>query len=612
MQRTRQRWIAWTTLVIGFALLWPDSALAAKKLLRLRLDGPILESPPAGPNIFALLEGEEPKTLHGLLKSIRQAAKDKDIVGLALIIEEPEMKLAQLEELTRAFKAFRDKGKKVYCYLDTAGNATYALACAADHITLAENGELWTLGLNAEAMFFKRLLDKIGVQADLMHCGAYKSALEPFTRTEPSKEAAENINWLLDGIFDRWVALIADGRKLTPEQVRAAIDVAPLTAEEALQRKLIDEVSSFPAFRQRIRKEFGQDVEVLKKLAAEDELKLDLKNPFALFELFGKLMEKTSEPAKAGLALIYIDGMIVVGKNEPSPFGGSTSAGSSTIRAAFEKARQDKNVKAVVVRVDSPGGSALASDIMWEAATRCGKEKPVVVSMGGVAGSGGYYVAIPGDVIFAEHGTITGSIGVVGGKFVWKDLMEGKLGITTTEFSRGGRAGLFSWNRAWTDAERAWMQGYLDTWYAQFKGRVTQSRGDRIKGDLEQFAGGRVYTGQQALERGLVDRIGGLSDALDYAAKKAGLGEDYELLILPKPMDFVEILKKLIGEETEDEFEISMGAGLATDPLLKAALPLVRQLAPDQAREILRFLRNLTVLQREHVGCFMPFSLRVH
>jgi protease-4 len=614
MRRNARKFMFWTTIVVGFALLWPQSALAAKKLLRMRLDGPMLESPPRDLDLFGVLRGEEPKTLHDCVKTIQEAAKSSDIAGIVLIIEEPEMKLAQLEELTAAFKGFREKGKKIYCYLDEGNNLTYAVACAADEITLAENSELGIIGLNAQLMYLKGLFDKIGVQADMLHCGAYKSALEPFTRTEPSKEAAENVNWLLDGIFTRWLQLIADGRKLSVDQVKTAVDTAPLQAEQALKLKLVDEVSSFPAFRQKIQKEFGKDVEVLKKLTKKDELKLDFQNPFAIFEFFGKLMEKSSEPAKPGLALIYIDGPIEMGKAEPSLFGGGTSAGSTTIRAAFEKAREDNNIKAVVVRVDSPGGSALASDIMWEAATRCGKEKPLIVSMGGVAGSGGYYVSIPGDVIFAEEGTITGSIGVVGGKLVWKGLMEDKLGITHTEFSRGARAGLMSPNRLWSDQERAWVQGYMDSVYTQFKGRVKQSRGDRIKGDLEQLAGGRVYTGKQALEKGLVDRIGGLTNAIDLAAEKVGLKE-YELYVLPKPLDLVEILKKLFGEETKDEWEIaaresggiSLRGPAASDPLLQAVLPLLQQLAPQQAREIAQHLRSVMVLNREHVGCFMPF-----
>jgi protease-4 len=242
--------------------------------------------------------------------------------------------------------------------------------------------------------------------------------------------------------------------------------------------------------------------------------------------------------------------------------------------------------------------------------------------MGNVAGSGGYYVSIPGDTIFAEETTITASIGVVGGKFVWKDLMEDKLGITTTEFDRGQHAGLMSMNRGWTESERAWMVEYMNSVYEQFKDRIRHSRGDRIVGDLEDMAGGRVYTGRQALERGLVDRIGGLSDAIDVAAEKADL-EEYEIYLLPKPKTFADFLALLTEQETEDEWEISLdpiralsaSEGLATrfpsDPLLRAALPLLHGLAPERVRSIARNLAQLGILNREHVGCFMPFDLTI-
>ncbi|MGD8453941.1 MAG: signal peptide peptidase SppA [Phycisphaerae bacterium] len=608
MNSASRKWTCWAVLLVATVALCAPQAQAATKLLRLRLDGQVAEAPQEMDFLRVLSGGGgEPHTLRGLLDLVDRAAHQDDIAGLVLIIEQPMMSLAQAEELTRALHAFRETGKKIHVYMDHAGNLSYALACAGNDITIAEHSELAIVGLNGSMSFYKGLLDKIGVQADMLHCGAYKSAVEPFTRTEPSKEAEDNINWLLDGIFARWLEMMAAGRGLSEAEIHAAVDNAPLHSEKALELKLVDSVSSFPAFKQMLYKEYGRDVEVLKKLEQEDELKLDFDNPFAIFELFGKIMEKTAEPAKPGLALIFIEGGIAMGRNEPDLLGGGTSAGSSTLRAAFEEAREDDNVKAVVVRVNSPGGSALASDIIWEAATRCAKEKPLVVSMGGVAGSGGYYVAIPGDVIFAERCTLTGSIGVLGGKFVWRELMEGKLGITTTEFSRGQRAGIMSMNRTWNDEERAWMQGYIDSIYTQFKDRVMASRGSRIKGNLEDLAGGRVYTGEQALKIGLVDKIGGLTEAIDYAIDKASLEKDCEIYVLPRPVDIVEIFKQLIGEETGDEFEISLGARSGHDALLGALLPALSQLAPERTREILQDLQNVVILNRERVGCFMPF-----
>jgi len=609
MKRMTRSIACGVVLALAGVLLLSAEARAEKKLLRLRFDGPVLEAPNDNAALMALFQKEQSSTLRDWVHTIRRAAGDRDISGMVLILEQPEVSLAQIEELTQALRAFAAKGKPVYCYLDEADNRTYALAAAATHITLAENSTLDIVGLHGELMFFKGLLDKLGLEADMMHCGAYKSALEPFTRSEPSPEAAANVNWLLDGIYERWIQLLAEGRKLKADDVKALVDMAPLSAKQALESKLVDDVSSFAAFKQRLHKEFGKDVNVLKKYEERTGPELDTSNPFVLIpqilQLFEQAAETKEEPA---IGLIYIDGAIVVGKNDDSPFGGST-AGSTTVRAALEEARQDDNIKAVVVRVDSPGGSALASDIIWEAATRCAAEKPLVVSMGGVAGSGGYYVSLPGDTIFAEATTITGSIGVVSGKLVWNGLMQGKLGITTTEFTRGQHAGLSSMNRKWNDGERAWMTEYMNSVYEQFKGRVTKSRGERIKKDLEEIAGGRVYTGAQALDLGLVDKLGGLSDALDLAASKASLGRDYQVQVLPKPSGleaFLALLKKLTGQDQKDEFEIAAATRLGGDPTCRALLSLVGELAPAQVKEFMRGLRNLFILQQEKVGCFMP------
>ncbi len=608
MNRSTRTIACGAALVLLGTLVLPAPALAEKKLLRLRLSGSVLEAPSDNAALMALFAKEQSETLRDYVRTIHRAAGDRDINGLVLIIEQPEVSLAQIEELTAALKAFKAKDKPIYCYLDEADNRTYALAAAASHITLAENSMLETVGLHGQMMFFKGLLDKIGIEADMMHCGAYKSALEPFTRTEPSPEAAANVNWLLDGIYDRWIQLIADGRKLSPDEVKKLVDAAPLTAQQALEGKLVDDVSSFAAFRQRLHKEFGKDVAVLKKYEEGAATEFDTSNPFTLIpqilQLFEQAAEAKEQPA---VGLVYIAGGIVVGKSDQGSFG--STAGSTTIRGALEEARRDDNVKAVVVRVDSPGGSALASDIIWVEATRCAAEKPLVVSMGQVAGSGGYYVALPGDTIFAEPTTITGSIGVVGGKLVWSGLMQGTLGITTSEFTRGKHAGLMTMNRKWDDSERAWMTQYMNSVYEQFKGRVTKSRGDKIKKDLEQIAGGRVYTGAQALDLGLVDKLGGLSDALDFAASKAGLGREYDVQILPKPSGieaFLKVLSKLAGQDEKDEFEVAAKVGLPSDPLLRAVLPLLGKLTPVELREFLGGLRNLLILQQEKVGCFMP------
>lgn len=620
MTRNSRNWLG-MALIAAVGLAGATAFAAPKQVLRIKLDGPILEAPPQDMGLAALFGGgEKSMTLRERVDQIRKAGDDKNIAAISMIIEAPQASLAQVEELSRAIKEFRGKGKKVHSYLDSANNLSYAIACAGDTITIAENGELDTAGLRGSVSFYKGLLEKLGMQADMLHCGAYKAALEPYTRTEPSKEFAENINWLLDGMYARWTQLIADGRHLKVEQIKAAVDAAPMTADNALKLKLIDAVCSYEDYVKGLKADYGSDMKVVKHYPRGDDddsdIEIDPSNPFAMFTqmqgVFAKLMGEGKEDAdKAGIGLIYIDGGIEMGKGSESLFGGSSGAGSTTIRHAFDQALDDEHVKIIVIRVDSPGGSALASDIMWKAAMRAKASKPIVVSMGGVAGSGGYYVSLPGEVIFAEESTITGSIGVVGGKMVWKGLFEEKLGITTTEFTRGKNAGLMSANKAWNDDERKFMQDYMNVVYTQFKGRVMTSRGERIKGELENMAGGRVYTGKQALELGLIDKIGGLTEALAYAAQKAGLPKDYAVHVLPKQKDFGAIFAELLGKETEDEWDIATPNLLGRDPLVKALGPVLNSLAPEELRSVASGLRNLLILNREHVGCFMPLQLNV-
>lgn len=605
----------WTLSFALMAASLAADAFAAKKVLRLKFDGPLMEAPKEDNPFAMLMSGSQPRTLWSCIEELDKAAKDKDIAGAILVLDQPAIGLAHVEELTRAMKAFREKGKKIYCYTDSASNGSFALACAADHITLAENSELDIVGLHAEVEYYKGMLDKLGLEMEMVHCGAYKSAMEPFARTEPSKEAAENINWLLDGIYERWIQILATGRNQTVAQIKEAVDAAPLLAADAQKRKLVDTVGSWSDFTQMIHKEFGSDVEILKKLEKDDELEVELdpSNPFAAFQQLQTIMNKMFGPKedddKPAIGVIYLEGPITTGKSTADFFSGGT-AGSTTLRSAIDKATDDKNVKAVVLRVNSPGGSALASDIIWKSATRLAKAKPLIVSMGSVAGSGGYYVAIPGDTIFAEELTITASIGVVGGKMCWKGLWQDKLGINTTEYSRGKNADLMASTRKWTDEEKNKIMDYMNAVYDQFKGRIKTSRGDRIKGNLDDYAGGRVFTGKQALERGLIDKIGGLSDAVRFAADKVGL-KDYRVATLPKEKDFGEVLKMIMGQPTEDEYEVRTLMPAQADALTSGYLPLLRQVAPQRAESLVNVLRQIAVLERERASCYMPLELRI-
>lgn len=592
-----------------FALAMPT--LAQSTVLRVWVQGEILESPREDAELAKLLGEKPPKPLREWVAMIHEAAQSDDIDGMALIIETPILGLAQAEELTRAIKTFRAAGKPVNAYLDHADNLSYLLASAADDITVAEHSSIELIGLRAAVGYYKNMLDKIGVEMQMVHIGDYKSAGEPFTRTGPSEASAEQTNWLLDGLYEQFVGLIAENRGLSKKLVKDAIDDAPLNAAKAKHAGLIDFVSGFPEFRERIRSAYGSDVRVVKSLREAQQFEIDYENPFEFFTMIGEMLEETAAPREAGVGVIYVDGPIVTGKSE-STFG--NMAGSTTVRAALLEALEDSSIKAVVLRVSSPGGSALASDIMWKTAQKVSQRKPVIVSMGGVAASGGYYVSVPAKRIFAEATTITGSIGVIGGKPIWTELMEEKLGITTTEYHRGDAADLYSLNKPWDKDDLAKINRFLDEVYTQFKERIEAGRGERLKGDLEKMAGGRVYTGQQALELGLVDELGGLSDAIQYAGRQVGLS-DPEVYTLPKPRDFAQILAQLFGEELDDVYEITIGqpAGasvlrnlLSSSKPLSRLLPLISTFAPEFSRRTWQDLTQLSIITTERVGVMAP------
>ncbi len=311
---------------------------------------------------------------------------------------------------------------------------------------------------------------------------------------------------------------------------------------------------------------------------------------------------------KTAVGIVYVEGPIVLGTAESSVLQpGAKAAASTTIRRALDKAAADDSIKAVVLRVNSPGGSATASQVILDATKRLKAKKPLVVSMGNVAGSGGYFVACGADTIFADDGTITGSIGVVGGKFATTEMWN-KIGISWKEYNRGTNAALLSSGRPFTPEQHKLVQDWMDEIYGVFKNNVTTIRGDRLKKPIDEIAGGRVYTGKQALDLGLVDKIGGLDDAVKYAASQAKI-EKYELRVVPEPKNFLE---KLMEQSTgDDDDEIAIGANpaaaqVANVSLMNAALPYLHDMDATKVDAVLRALTQLDILKREGVVLMTP------
>jgi protease IV len=599
------------SVIIGIVLIFTSPAWAqtntseaAGKIAVFRLSGQLREAPAE----FILFQTDR-VNFYELLKRLNRAKADTKLKAVVLLFDSPQIGWAQRQELRQAVKDLKASDKDVYALLEDEKAGTYLMATPASRVYMVPTGGLNLVGLHLEQVYLKGLLDKIGVTADLEHVGAYKGAGEPFTRTGPSEESQEMLDWLVNDLFDQMVQQIAEDRQLSAEEVRTLIDRGPFTAKQAHEAKLVDEIAYPEDFMDTLRQRYGK-LELVHNYGERKMPDVDLSSPFGLFRFFGEVMAKTQAGTRPQIAVVYVDGMIVTGKTEEGLFGGSGRVGSTSMRRLLARVREDDQIKAVVLRVDSPGGSATASDIIWHATQALG-DKPFIVSMGNVAASGGYYVAAGASRVFADPGTITGSIGVVGGKLVTRGLWSW-LGINFHEVSRGKHADIYSTNRPFTEEQREIVRTYMQDVYQSFKERVSDGRGDRLKDDLESLAGGRVYTGRQAHAKGLVDQLGGLQDAIKYAANEANVST-YEVVQLPEPKNFFELLVKSLSgdglDEDGDSVQVSSQGWLIKTPAVTELIGVLSKVDPIKMRAVLEMLHRLEMLSQESALLVMPEAL---
>jgi protease-4 len=537
--------------------------------------------------------GEARLDLRETIKRLEKAAKDKSVAGLVLDIQSPELGRGKVEELREAIQRFRASGKKVYATLDSAMPADYLVACACDEIIMPETGELMLPGVHAEAMFYHGLLAKLGVEADYIHIGAYKSYAEAMTRDNFSEPVRENMNSLIDSLYDDMITTIVKDRPISIAQAKEVVDTGLLSAQKAKELGLIDRVAYIDTWRKDLSEKYDADPLVFVKNYGRKEVDTDFSGPMGFLKLMQTMMgggSSSSEGHGKKIAIVYAVGPISTGKSETNVFG-DESIGSTTIIEALREANEDKQVVAIVLRVDSPGGSALASDLIWHETQVL--KKPLVASMGDVAASGGYYISMGAKKIIAAPSTITGSIGVVGGKMALTGLYD-KLGITTETIERGKNSGLFSSSGKFTDSQREVVKKMMEETYDQFTDKASKGRKmplDKLKG----LAGGRIYTGRQAKENGLVDELGSLHDAVNEAKKLAGLASDADVRteILPSPTNFLE---SLFGD-LEAEKETRVGSDL------KTVSPELMEIARKAARLRSAFDRPAALI--------MPFDLNI-
>ena len=582
------------------------------------LKGNLLETPIPDDPLFGAVGHE---SLNSLISRLDKAAKDENVKAVVFILNSPELNYPQIEELREAIDRVKAGGKKVYAFSDSLDTRSYSLVAGAHRISVVPTGDLWITGVFGQQMYLKGMFDLVGIEPDFMTCGSYKSAAELFTRTGPSPEAHEMYTWLYDSLYDRVVELIATGRNVPADKVKEWVNVGLYSAEQGVKTGLIDAAEERLELEQHLLKEFGEELKFDKSYAKPKGLQVDMNNPFALLQVWAQILNgpQTRRTTKDQIAIVYVEGAISLGSPEASPlsFSGTSGAYSEPLRKALQAAADDPQIKAVVLRVDSPGGSATASDVILRSANQVKSKKPLIVSMGNMAASGGYYVSCNAHKIYADATTLTGSIGVVGGKLGTQKVWS-RLGISFQDNERGKKAGMLFSGRKFTDEERNQMQSWMDEIYGVFKKHVTDGRGDKIKKPIDDIAGGRVYTGRQALEIGLVDEIGTLKDAIEFAAQQAKT-QDYELQVLPRPTNPLEALfgdlsagspkkddKHLEAPESDARGILSVSKAHSSDMLLKQALPMLEGLDPQRTRLLMQALIHLNQIEHEQVILASP------
>ncbi|MGI8849384.1 MAG: signal peptide peptidase SppA [Pyrinomonadaceae bacterium] len=575
--------------IIGIALLVESIGkpkVADNSVLVLNISGslPDYASEDATAKLFGINQAQ---SLSSLLTQLKKAKIDARIGAVLLDIDYPSIGWGKADELRAAITDFKTSGKPVYAYMEGGSNKEYYIAIAAEKIFMPPTGDLFINGFGAQAQFYKGSLDKLGVEWEDVHVGKYKSFSETFTRKDLSPESREVINAILDDYVGRFVGAISEARKKSPDDVRAIIDNANYNAISAQQINLIDGAK----YRDEVNEELKN------RLGYKDTEKLRQTTVNAYEEITPESLGLNNGER---IAVIFAAGTIMSGKSADGNFGGAQTIGSDTISKAVRDAADDDTIKAIVLRVDSGGGSALASDLMWHTLEYAKTKKPVVTSMGDVAASGGYYIAANSHKIVAEPSTITGSIGVVLGRPVIGGLYEW-LGVTNEYSTRGKNGAIFREDKKWTDEEREVFQRSANFFYwDNFVPKVAAGRGRSVE-QIHEVAQGRVWTGAQAKENGLVDEFGGLNRAVELAKELANLPADKDVkrVVFPSPRPF---LQSIFGS-SDEETTVSAPEKAQQNAIIKAL--------PKDLQKMFRYAALYDNLNRGETMVIMPLELEI-
>ena len=506
-------------------------SVADGSTLVLQLDGEVPEKAPVD-SPFPFIGNPTPVTVHELWACLNKASADSRIKAVLLLADRADVGWAKLQQIRQDLVNFRKSGKPLVAFLRSPGTREYYLATAADRIYMAPEDFLDLKGLRAELSFYKKTLDKVGVEVEIEHIGRYKDAGDMFTETGMSPETREVINTVLDSFYDHLIETIASGRKRKPGEIRAILDEGPFTGSQAHAHGLVDalrfEDQVFGELKDRLKQ--GE----IKKLAHRDYL---------------RAVGTADRDARKRIAWIVGEGAIVRGSGQDS-MGSDEGFSSGAFIRMVRRVANDRDIQGVILRVDSPGGDALASDEMLREIKLLRDKKPMVISMSDAAASGGYYVSMTGDPIVAYQNTITGSIGIIYGKLNLRGLYD-KLGVQKEILIRGRNAAIDTSYGPMTPAARAKLRSSLEEFYKQFVGKAVASRKKKYE-EMEPLAQGRVWLGWQAREQGLIDEVGGIDRAVEMIKKKANIaaGEKVRLVPYPPKRSFWEQYLRLTSDST--------------------------------------------------------------
>lgn len=576
------------TLVVGTAMGADRIGVAMVEITGQPTDAP---SPLAW-----LLGAEAPPTTRQIVEGI-VALGENDMVGACVVrLKDAELNLTQAQEIGEAIATLSASGKAVHVFAEGYANTELVLASFADEVIVQAGGVVSLTGMHMEEMYLADTLSWIGVKADLVQVGDYKGANEQMTRSEPSPQWSQNIDQLLDGLYGSMRATLLSNRGLSDEQLDRAMGSLWISEpKDQVESGLVDAAVDLASLDEHLTSRHGSAVQWIEVDLAGESVAMDLSNPFAMLGMLAQT--PSNEPEGPAIAVVHLGGPIVDGDSNAGGLFGEQSVGSRTIRNALEEARDEKLIKGVVLRIDSPGGSAIASEVIWQGVRRVAEQKPVWVSVGSMAASGGYYVAVAGDRIYLNPSSIVGSIGVVGGKMSLGELYD-TLKVRVVSRGRGPGSDVFSTSKPWDEATREMVRGKMKETYDLFESRVSAGRTGI---DLSKTAEGRLFAGERAVELGMADAIGSLDAAIGDLATSLGLDE-FEVIDYPGPMGLDEFLSDSLGGFVRAPGVDASGA-IAGKSLVNLAETIVGPRAWPAVRDAAGALAQL---RREPVLLAMP------